>query len=72
MIITTLILVSVLTAVLVYAVLKLQEKSDAQAMHIATLLKNEQVLVQNQETLQKDLTRLFNEFKSIQKEINRK
>ena len=72
MIITTLILVSVLTAVLVYAVLKLQEKSDAQAMHIATLLKNEQVLVQNQETLQKDLTRLFNEFKSIQKEIKRK
>jgi len=55
-----------------YIIWWLSAKVDAQARLISTLLKNEQVLLQNQETLQKDLTRLVNEFKAVQKEINRK
>ena len=55
-----------------YVIWWLSAKIDAQALMIATLLKNERVLVQNQETLQKDFTRLFNELKAVQKEISRK
>ena len=66
------IIITVILAAFGYVIWWLSAKIDAQALMIATLLKNERVLVQNQETLQKDFTRLFNELKAVQKEISRK
>ena len=66
------ILTTIWVSMVMYIIWWLSAKVDAQARLISTLSENEQVLLQNQETLQKDLTRLVNEFKAVQKEINRK